>query len=44
MYKCLFIYNYYVYKRYVSMYVSMYAVGYMCSDCGINMYVDTSKL
>ena len=40
----VFISNYYMYRWHGSMYVSMYAISYMCSNWDMDIYVDTSKV
>ena len=44
MYECALMQNYHVYKWHGIIYVSIYAIGYMCGDCGMHIYEDTSRL
>ena len=44
MCKYLFVYNYYVNRWHGSIYVFIYAIDYMCSDCSMHIYVDASKI
>ena len=44
MYKWAFMYNYYVYRLYDSIYIYMYVLAYMYGDSSMHIYVDTSKL
>ena len=42
MYKCAFIYGYYMYRGCSSVYVSMYATVYMYGDWDMWIYVESS--
>ena len=44
MYGCAFIYSDNMYRWHGDIYTSMSAIGYMCCDCSMCMYLDTSKL